>query len=87
MTEEADFGFMLWDGESKGTLNNILNLIERGKYVVVYYGPDKCCVTVRNPGDLDPMLRKCSEKALETFETKIDLGARLEHGQRKLSLA
>ena len=24
---EADYGFMVWDGESKGTLNNVLNLL------------------------------------------------------------
>src|SRR5438309_1680447 len=28
MFKEADYGFMLWDGKSKGTLNNILNMLE-----------------------------------------------------------
>jgi hypothetical protein len=37
MAESADCGFMLWDGLSKGTLNNILNLLERGKKSVVYF--------------------------------------------------
>ena len=26
MSDEADYGFMVWDGKSKGTLNNIINL-------------------------------------------------------------
>lgn len=87
MSERADFGFMIWDGESKGTLNNILNLIERQKTVVVYFGPQKECVTVSAPAELEPMLRQCSDKALATFEMKIDLGARLNGGQQKLTLA
>ncbi len=36
MTEEADFGLMIWDGESAGTLANVLRLLRRGKKVVVY---------------------------------------------------
>ena len=31
MVEDADCGFMIWNGESKGTLNNILNLLYMDK--------------------------------------------------------
>ena len=27
MANSADYGFMIWNGESKGTLNNIINLL------------------------------------------------------------
>ena len=36
MAQDADYGFMLWNGESKGTLNNIVNLLGYGKKVLVY---------------------------------------------------
>ncbi len=36
MTADCDFGFMVWDGKSKGTLANIRRLIECGKGVIVY---------------------------------------------------
>ena len=36
MTNDADCGFMIWDGKSKGTLNNIIDLMERKKSVDVY---------------------------------------------------
>ncbi len=36
MTTDCDFGFMIWDGKSKGTLANIRRLIECGKGVNVY---------------------------------------------------
>ena len=36
MTNDADCGFVVWDGKSKGTLNNIIDLIEFKKSVDVY---------------------------------------------------
>lgn len=36
MAHEADFGFMIWDGKSKGTLLNVFRLLKQGKKVVVY---------------------------------------------------
>ena len=40
MAEEADFGFMLWNGKSRGTFNNMLNLLRLKKYVIVYLSLD-----------------------------------------------
>jgi len=36
MVKSADYGFMIWNGKSKGTLNNIYNLIKLNKKVLVY---------------------------------------------------
>lgn len=36
MAENADYGFMIWNGESKGTLNNIVNLIKLQKKTLLY---------------------------------------------------
>ena len=36
MANQADYGFMIWNGESKGTLNNIVNLLEQNKSCLVY---------------------------------------------------
>jgi adenine-specific DNA-methyltransferase len=87
MAEAADYGFMLWDGLSKGTLNNILNLLERGKKVVVYFGPDRDCRTLRQIPDLLPLLAECSQEAVEEFEAKIDLSSRLTPVQASFNLA
>jgi hypothetical protein len=35
MAREADYGFMIWDGQSSGTLSNILELLEMGNKVLV----------------------------------------------------
>jgi hypothetical protein len=36
MANDADYGFMIWDGRSKGTLNNMINLLNQGKKVLLY---------------------------------------------------
>lgn len=36
MARDADCGFMLWDGKSKGTLTNIINLLNVGKKTLLY---------------------------------------------------
>ena len=43
MAEAASCGFMLWDGSSKGTLNNILALLRAEKKCLVYFGPEREC--------------------------------------------
>lgn len=35
MAKSADYGFMIWNGKSKGTRSNILDLLSQGKPVTV----------------------------------------------------
>jgi hypothetical protein len=70
MGESADYGFMLWDGESRGTLHNIFHLIERGKRVVVYFSPQGRCITVARRDDLRPLLDGCSDEVRSAFESR-----------------
>ena len=37
MAADADYGFMIWDGKSRGTRENIRNLTAISKNVLVYY--------------------------------------------------
>ena len=48
MATEATVGLMIWDGESRGTLLNILRLLSQGKAVVVHVGPKKAFSEIRN---------------------------------------
>ena len=41
MSNEATYGFMVWDGKSTGTLLNVLRLLRQDKKVVVYEVPDR----------------------------------------------
>jgi len=57
MADEGSIGFMLWDGKSRGTLANVLRLMEQGKKVVVYLAPSKQFTTLRNMSDWDQFIR------------------------------
>jgi hypothetical protein len=59
MVDDASHGLMLWDGRSKGTLNNVVNLARQRKPVVVYFAPTKSFHTVRAPADVGELLAKC----------------------------
>lgn len=78
MAREADYGFMIWDGQSSGTLSNILELLEMGKKVLVYIGPTKAFVKLQGTADLQPILQGCTPEAMKTFENKLNLSRRLQ---------
>ena len=59
MSDDADYGFMLWDGKSKGTLNNIINLLLQKKSILVYFSLSKEFMTIKNFSDLENLLKKC----------------------------
>ncbi len=73
MARAASYGFMIWDGKSKGTLNNILNLLKQQKKVLVYFSPDKSCHTLGSAEDLVTLLRKCSTIDRRKFERELTL--------------
>jgi hypothetical protein len=52
MAAAATVGLMLWDGQSRGTLMNVLRLAHQRKPVVVYVQPRKGFLDVRTQGDL-----------------------------------
>ena len=41
MAKQADYGFMIWNGKSRGTFSNIINLISFNKEVKIYYIPTR----------------------------------------------
>lgn len=67
MANTADYGFMIWDGESKGTLNNMINLISRNKPVMVYLINQKKVLTVENTEDLNELLRNCNKETKSLY--------------------
>ena len=59
MAEEATVGLMLWDGESVGTVMNVLRLIRSHKKVVVYVTPDHEFVDIKTEDDWAQFLSRC----------------------------
>jgi len=87
MAKEADYGFMVWDGKSKGTLNQIANLIEIDKPVLVYFSPKKRSFTLKAIQDLADLLSLCEREAIELLENSLKLSHRINSEQLRLNLA
>lgn len=70
MAREADFGLMIWDGKSVGTVLNVLRLVRAGKIAVLFSVPDKHAINIKTTADWEVFLNRCSD------ELRYDLRAR-----------
>ena len=75
MVQEADYGLMLWDGKSRGTLTNIVDLVRQGRPVVVYVAPAKTFTTMREPQHLADFGRRFDSTILQHIERDLHTAA------------
>jgi hypothetical protein len=75
MAKQADYGFMIWDAQSKGTLHNVISLLRNGKKVLVYFSPDKAFFTLKRVDDVLPILAKCDQTVIDIFKSEINASA------------
>lgn len=71
MAEDAKCGVMLWDGKSKGTLNNVQNLIGRGKKTLVYFAPTKKFYKLSSSSNFRDLLAHCNKSDVEHAQRQI----------------
>jgi hypothetical protein len=87
MAEEADYGLMLWDGRSRGTLTNIVHLLREGKPVVVYIARDKSFHTLRRSHHLAEILDRFDPTALRRIDRELEAVAMGNSSSRKVDTA
>lgn len=75
MAAIADYGFVLWDGKSPGSINNVMELLKGDKKALVYYAPEGTFYPVTKVQDARLLLAKCDESTLDTIGRKIKLKA------------
>jgi hypothetical protein len=68
MSEEASFGLMIWDGESAGTLMNVLRLIKQNKRVEIFEAPKDRSCELKNESDWKDFFSACSEEVRRRIE-------------------
>lgn len=71
MVKDADIGFMIWNGKSKGTFNNMVNLLNMKKEVILYYIIDKKFYKISNEKELSKFLSanvKLDNKLLKVLD-------------------
>lgn len=62
MAREADFGLMIWDGKSPGTVLNVLRLAIAGKIAVLFNVPEKDVVSIKNVDHWKSFISRCSRE-------------------------
>ena len=77
MADDCDYGFLIWDAKSTGTLSNAIELVKRRKKALVYINKAKEFLTVKHVLDLQALLRFMSEGARIKAEQKIKLTEKL----------
>jgi hypothetical protein len=87
MAKEAKCGMMLWDGKSKGTLNNILNLLAARKKALVYFSPTKEFYVLANEADFQTLIARCAKSDLDTAARGLGLKTPLTQTHLPLSPA
>lgn len=73
MAETADCGFMIWNGKSKGTLNNIINMINYNKKVVVYLITNSEFYTVSSHDGIKRLVAFCGENTQTTYDSLVNV--------------
>jgi hypothetical protein len=77
MATVADYGLMLWDAKSTGTLSNVFELLRYRKRAVVFLNKSKEFMTVCDASGVNRLLDHMSEHARDKAEQKIGLKARI----------
>jgi len=77
MAFAADYGLMVWDSKSTGTLSNVIELLKQDKRSVVFINKLKKFTTVGSVEDLVDLIGVMSSSALSKAETKIHLSEKI----------
>jgi len=73
MAQRADAGLMLWDGKSKGTLDNVRDLLARGKPIALYYAPERSFLNLKTQSDFARVLPHLAAEDTTPLPTQADL--------------
>jgi predicted XRE-type DNA-binding protein len=88
MARRSDYGLMVWDCKSTGTLSNVIALLKEKKKSVVFVNKKTDFVTISDRTGLDHLLALMSDHARIKAEEKIGLSSVVASlGQEQLALA
>lgn len=62
MASEAGCGIMLWDGMSRGTLENVIEILRMGRKVLVYASPTRAFKKLETEADLKELTSALSPR-------------------------
>lgn len=77
MAKAANYGLMIWDCKSTGTLSNVIELLKSNKKSVVFVNKIKTFVIVSDGHSLNRLLDNMSDSAKAKAERKIGLSSKV----------
>jgi len=83
MARASDYGLMIWDCKSTGTLSNVIELLKDDKKSVVFLNKNKDFLTVSDAPGLENLLTFMSDHARIKAEEKIGLSSRIASLKQK----
>ena len=88
MASRADYGFVLWDGKSAGSINNVVQLLKDRKKVVVYLSPKKHFVTLSELAEVNDLIGHCEPSDLLEIQRTLRISRQTDEteAQGELSL-
>jgi hypothetical protein len=72
MALESDLGIMIWDGESKGSFRNVINLLDENKSIYVCYQPHKHIYLVTSSKDFDRLISDNKSVNAQIFKDELE---------------
>ncbi len=73
MAEDCDYGLMIWDSKSTGTLSNVIELLKRNKVSVVYVNKIKTFINVKNVEDFEKLITHMNDISFLKADTKLKI--------------
>ena len=84
MARDAKCGVMLWDGKSRGTLTNVVNLLSDRKAVLLYFSPKRVFHKLSTMDDLHVVVNSCDRREMERLLRKIGIDSPFDAHQMQL---
>ena len=77
MAADCDYGLMVWDTKSTGTLSNALELVKLNKPALVYINKERRFLKIRDVADLEQLLSYMNESSRQRADKKIRLSRQI----------
>jgi hypothetical protein len=78
MAKDADYGLMVWNGKSKGTLNNTINLLKMDKEILLYYSPENQFYMIKSLNGMKEFINRCDEETKKLFIELVNKDSQLK---------
>jgi hypothetical protein len=78
MAEDCDYGLMVWDSKSTGTLSNIYELLIRNKKSLVFVNKLKSFIKITNINEFEKLTSFMTGNAFEKADKRIQLRKKVQ---------